>query len=249
LTRHTLIPPKPPSHEDRMRTTLTPAALLPALLIFTPVLLAQAQQGRGRTGRGGDSARALPVITDTARAAELYVSTRFEDLPQADFDRQIQLKKAADSTYAARFKGIVDFRIITYKSNPDGLPISAYIFAPLNKRGPHGHAAMVWVHGGVHGDWGTGMLPFVREAVERGYVVITPDYRGSTGHGKDLYDAIDYGGRELDDVATAADYLKTLPYVDPDRLGIMGWSHGGFITAHLLMRINRYSRLARRSCR
>ncbi len=35
---------------------------------------------------------------------------------------------------------------------------------------------------------------------------------------------------------TAVDYLKSLPYVDPDRVGIMGWSHGGFITAHLAMR-------------
>ena len=179
----------------------------------------------------------VPPITDTARARQLYVSVKFEDLPQADFERQIQVKKAADSTYAARFKGIADFSKVTYKS-ADGLSIPAYLFVPTAKRGTHGHAAMVWVHGGVHGDWGTSMLPFVREAVERGYVIITPDYRGSTGHGKDFYNAIDYGGRELDDVAAAADYLKTLPYVDPERIGIMGWSHGGFITAHLLMRKN-----------
>ena len=80
------------------------------------------------------------------------------------------------------------------------------------------------------------MLPFVTEAVQRGYVIITPDYRGSTGHGAAHYNAIDYGGKELDDVLTAVDYLHTLPYVDPDRIGIMGWSHGGFITAHLAMR-------------
>jgi dipeptidyl aminopeptidase/acylaminoacyl peptidase len=179
----------------------------------------------------------VPPITDSARARQLYVSVKFEDLPQADFERQIAAKKATDSTYAARFKGVVDFSKVTYKS-VDGLPITAYLFAPIAKRGARGHAAMVWVHGGVHGDWGTGMLPFVKEAVERGYVVIAPDYRGSTGHGKDFYNAIDYGGRELDDVAAGADYLKTLPYVDPERLGIMGWSHGGFITAHLLMRKN-----------
>jgi len=80
------------------------------------------------------------------------------------------------------------------------------------------------------------MFPFVREAVQRGYVIIAPDYRGSTGYGASHYNAIDYGGKELDDVASAVDYLKTLPFVDPDRIGIMGWSHGGFITAHLLFR-------------
>jgi dipeptidyl aminopeptidase/acylaminoacyl peptidase len=95
---------------------------------------------------------------------------------------------------------------------------------------------MVWVHGGVHGNWGATYLPFVKEAVERGYVIITPQYRGSTGFGAAHHNAIDYGGKELDDVASAVDYLKTVRQVDPDRIGIMGWSHGGFITAHLLFR-------------
>lgn len=80
------------------------------------------------------------------------------------------------------------------------------------------------------------MFPFVREAVQRGYVVITPDYRGSTGYGDAYYKMIDYGGKEVDDVLSAVDYLATLPYVDMDRLGIMGWSHGGFITSHILFR-------------
>ena len=74
------------------------------------------------------------------------------------------------------------------------------------------------------------MLPFVKEAVERGYVVITPNYRRSTGYGEAFHQMIDYGGNEVADVMSAEDYLKTLPYVDLDRLGMMGWSHGGFIT-------------------
>jgi dipeptidyl aminopeptidase/acylaminoacyl peptidase len=181
---------------------------------------------------------ANPVVMDSARIARLYVSNKPEDLPQADFERQITAKKRTDSIYAARSRGVMDFQKITYTSSADGMSIPAYLFTPLTRRGARGHAAMVWVHGGVHGDWGTGMYPFVKEAIERGYVIITPDYRGSTGHGKQHYSAIDYGGKEVDDVASAVDYLKTLPYVDPDRIGVMGWSHGGFITAHLLFRKN-----------
>lgn len=177
-----------------------------------------------------------PVVMDTARARLLYVSNRPEDQPQADFEQQITGRKRADSIMAYRAKGVLDFSIVSYKSSADGMEIPAYLFQPLQKRGTHGHAAMVWVHGGVHGNWGTSMWPFVVEAVQRGYVIITPQYRGSTGYGAALFNAIDYGGKELDDVASAVDYLKTLPYVDPDRLGIMGWSHGGFITAHLLFR-------------
>lgn len=176
------------------------------------------------------------VVMDSARAAQLYVSNRPEDAPVANYEREIANKKRTDSIYAARSARVMDFKKVSYKSSVDGLEIPAYLFAPLTKRGAQGHAAMVWVHGGVHGDWGVTMYPFVREAVERGYVIVAPDYRGSTGYGKIHRELVDYGDKELDDVASAVDYLKTLPYVDADRLGIMGWSHGGFITAHLLFR-------------
>lgn len=184
-----------------------------------------------------DSAfRRAPVTMDSARASLLYVSNRAADLPRADYARQVAQKQKTDSIYAARSAGVMEFRKVTYASRADGLVVPAYLFAPLTKRGVRGHAALVWVHGGVHGDWGTTMFPFVREAVQRGYVVITPDYRGSTGHGAAHYEAIDYGGKEVDDAISAVDFLATLPYVDMDRLGIMGWSHGGFITAHTLFR-------------
>jgi len=67
-------------------------------------------------------------------------------------------------------------------------------------------------------------------------IIIAPEYRGSTGYGEAHHMAIDYGGYEIDDVLSAADYLKTLPHVNPERLGIMGWSHGGFISLHSVFR-------------
>jgi dipeptidyl aminopeptidase/acylaminoacyl peptidase len=174
---------------------------------------------------------------DSARARQLYVSNKPEDHPQADFERQIQQRLAAESTTVAKSKGVLEYRTVTYRSSADGMEIPASLYEPLQKRGPRGHAAMVWVHGGVHGSWWSYLLfPFVREAVQRDYIIIAPEYRGSTGFGADHYNAIDYGGKELDDVASAVEYLKTLPYVDPDRIGIMGWSHGGYITSLLLFR-------------
>jgi dienelactone hydrolase len=168
---------------------------------------------------------------DSVRARQLYVSTDPKDLPKSNFGAAEAAKVKTDSIYAARFKGVLDFRKITYKSTADGATVPAYLFAPLNKRGARGHAAMIWVHGGVHGNWDQSMLPFVKEAVDRGYVVITPDYRGSTGHGETWHMAIDYGGNEVVDAMSAFEYLKTLSYVDTARVGMMGWSHGGFIAA------------------
>jgi len=206
-------------------------AILTSLLLLAEPVAAQ-RGGRGGGGAGGGP----PVVMDTSRARTLYVSTRPEDHPQRNHERDMTAKKAVDSVYEARSRGVMDFSRITYRSAVDGLTIPAYLFQPLEKRGPRGHAAMVWVHGGVHGNWGSNMFPFVKEAVERGYVIIAPDYRGSTGFGAEHYNAIDYGGKELDDVASAYDFLRTLPHVDPDRVGMMGWSHGGYITSLILFR-------------
>ena len=174
---------------------------------------------------------------DPERARRLYVSKDPKDHGLGvDFQRQIQQKAETDRRYAAVTTGLVNFSKVTYRSSVGDMDIPAYLFEPLQKRGPRGHAAMVWVHGGVHGDWGIAMWPFVKEAVDRGYVVICPDYRGSTGYGEAHYRKIDYGGHEVDDAMSAVSYLKTLPHVDQDRLGIMGWSHGGYITLFSVFR-------------
>lgn len=175
------------------------------------------------------------VVMDSARARALYVSNKHEDHPLSNYAGAMTAKAATDSIFAARSAGRMRYAKIVYRSSADSLEIPAYLFGPLQPRAG-GHAAMVWVHGGVHGNWDQNYLPFILEAVERGYVVIAPDYRGSTGYGAEFHNLIDYGGKELNDVESAVDYLHTLPYVDRGRIGIMGWSHGGFITSHLLFR-------------
>jgi dipeptidyl aminopeptidase/acylaminoacyl peptidase len=174
---------------------------------------------------------------DPDRARQLYVSKDPKDQSLGtDYQRDIDARSRDEARYPELCKSIIDFKKVSYRSSVGDLDIPAYLFQPIEKRGATGHAALVWVHGGVHGNWGITMFPFVKEAVARGYVVIAPDYRGSTGYGEAHHQAIDYGGYEVDDVISAADYLKTLPHVDPRRLGMMGWSHGGYITLLSLFR-------------
>lgn len=119
--------------------------------------------------------------------------------------------------------------------NPTGhgagnpLIIYAYTFVPKSL-GPSGKAPLlVFVHGGVHGDFSTVNAHIVRELLEQGYVIIAPEYRGSTGYGAGFYNQIDYGGLEIDDTYAARNWaVEMLPQVDPQRVGIIGWSHGGY---------------------
>jgi len=148
-----------------------------------------------------------------------------------DFDRMVQQQADTDKTWRAAAAGHMQVEKITYRSGAGDLDIPAWVFQPLTIRGPKQHPAIVWTHENIRGHLYEHYIPYIRDATARGYVVIAPEYRGSIGYGQEFFDAIDYGGKEVDDVVTAADVLKSkYPQVDPARIGIMGWSHGGMIT-------------------
>ena len=96
---------------------------------------------------------------------------------------------------------------------------------------------LVLPHGGVHADFTTYYAHIVRELLAQGYIVVAPEYRGSTGYGRGMYEDIDYGGLEVDDALAARDWVvENHPRVDAKRVGILGWSHGGLITLFSLFR-------------
>jgi dipeptidyl aminopeptidase/acylaminoacyl peptidase len=106
-----------------------------------------------------------------------------------------------------------------------------YVFIPrgldTSKKAP----LLVFPHGGVHADFTTYYTHIVRELLAQGYVVAAPEYRGSTGYGRSLYEDIDYGGLEIEDVhASRAYVLENYGFVDAARVGMIGWSHGGLIS-------------------
>lgn len=111
-----------------------------------------------------------------------------------------------------------------------------YVFSPKKREAGRKYPVVVLPHGGVNGDFGTYHVHIVREMIEKGWVVLAPEYRGSTGYGKDFQDAIDYGGLEVDDVVAGLDWaVSELPYVDGSRAAIAGWSHGGLIALLAVM--------------
>ena len=152
-----------------------------------------------------------------------------DDPPTAAFfARTAREQTAADRAWRAASAGAMRMVKVTYRSRD--LDIPAFVFRPLGRRSPRSRPVIVWVHENIRGRFYEHYVPFVREAVARGYVVIAPEYRGSIGYGRVFFDAIDYGGAEVDDVARALGALAPrFPEIDAQRAGIVGWSHGGLI--------------------
>ena len=106
-----------------------------------------------------------------------------------------------------------------------------YVFIPKTVDPNKKYPLIVFPHSGVHADMSTYYAHIIRELMAQEYIVIATEYRGSTGYGEAMYKAIDYGGLENADVKAGRDYMiENYDIVDPNRVGIMGWSHGGMIT-------------------
>ena len=105
-----------------------------------------------------------------------------------------------------------------------------YVFIPQDVDVSKKYPLIVLPHGGVHADFTTYYTHIVRELISQGYVIVAPEYRGSTGYGKSHYEKIDYGGLETEDVFYSRNYMiENYDFIDKNRVGILGWSHGGLI--------------------
>jgi len=192
------------------------------------------------TGRGADIAagwspdgkRLVFQHSDARTSADLFVvdagagasPVRLSDSLPAGVDRE----------------ALVDPQLVHY-AGPDGQQVPAYLFVPKGLERSQKHPAIVWIHGdGVNQNYDGWHVQrnyaiyysFHQYLLQKGYVVLAPDYRGSIGYGKAWRQGVymDVGGNDYRDAAMAANHLRTLPYVDGDRIGVWGLSYGGFFT-------------------
>lgn len=162
-------------------------------------------------------------LTITKKIDNVYLRMAMEDVAYMDIVRLAGPPKAVQ-------KRTPDC-LFTDTLRNNQLQFYSYIFFPNDIKQNRKYPLIVLPHGGVHGTFGTAFVHILREILAQGYIVVCPDYRGSTGYGKGFYEAIDYGGLENEDVLAARDYMvENYSVVDPERVGIMGWSHGGMIT-------------------
>jgi dipeptidyl aminopeptidase/acylaminoacyl peptidase len=135
----------------------------------------------------------------------------------------------------------IDPKIVTYKAR-DGAEVHARLFTPemIGARRDSRRPAVIFVHGAgylqeANRFWSANYYRenmFNNLLASRGYVVLSPDYRASSGYGRDWRTAIyrHMGGKDLEDVVDGARFLVETERVDPRRIGVYGGSYGGLIT-------------------
>jgi dipeptidyl aminopeptidase/acylaminoacyl peptidase len=130
---------------------------------------------------------------------------------------------------------LVEAQVVRFKSF-DGMVIPSIYYKPYGASATHKVPAIVYVHGGPGGQTRRGYNAQIQYLVNNGYAVLGINNRGSSGYGKSFFAADDkkHGREPLWDCTEAKTYLASLGYIDPDRIGIMGGSYGGYMTVAAL---------------
>ena len=134
-----------------------------------------------------------------------------------------------------------DVRAVHWTSK-EGIMLEAIVTFPSDYQAGKAYPFLVLPHGGPEANDTLRLDTFSRIIAGMGYVVLQPEYRGSTGYGSDFLNAIyqHFGDRAYRDVDSATDYAISQGWADPNRLAIFGWSAGGFMTSWTVTQTHRY---------
>jgi dipeptidyl aminopeptidase/acylaminoacyl peptidase len=131
-----------------------------------------------------------------------------------------------------RSEDMVEPYLVHYPSRDGKWTISAFLYVPFNMARNGQNAAIVYIHGGPTSQTMNSFNRFVQFAVNQGYMVLAPNYRGSTGYGKEFQQAnlFDMGGGDLQDILAGVDWIKQTGHLDPKKIAVMGGSYGGYLS-------------------
>lgn len=132
-------------------------------------------------------------------------------------------------------------QVVDWK-NKEGIALQGIVTFPAGYEQGKKYPFLVLPHGGPEANDLLGFGTLARIVAGLGYVVMQPEYRGSTGYGADFLAAIyqHFGDRAYEDVDSATDYAVAQGWADPNRLAISGWSAGGFMTSWTVTQTGRY---------
>lgn len=118
----------------------------------------------------------------------------------------------------------------------DGVTVPGIMYKPKQAAADTPVPALVWVHGGPGGQSTRGYSATIQHMVNHGYAVYAANNRGSSGYGKTFYHLDDkrHGQEDLRDIVEAGHFLRGLDWVDGEKVGVIGGSYGGYMTAAAL---------------
>lgn len=171
-------------------------------------------------------------ISDSETKMSFYISSSKSpsNLFVYDFESG-DLKKLTNSmTDEIDPEDLVEGEVIRYASF-DGLEIPALLYKPKVIKAGEKLPALLYIHGGPGGQSRLNYTSRIQHWVNNGYVVLAVNNRGSSGYGKTFYQADDlkHGDDDLRDCIESKKFLIATGYVDPDKIGIMGGSYGGYM--------------------
>ena len=136
---------------------------------------------------------------------------------------------------------VIQPEIVTYASF-DGTRIEAALLKPQGYQRGARVPLIVLVHGGPSGVWSDRFNAWGQLLAQRGFAVLYPNIRGSIGYGQEFLTAnrSDWGGGDFKDVMAGVDFMIDQGIADPDRLGIGGWSYGGYMAAWAVTQTDRF---------
>ncbi|MFV1998677.1 MAG: alpha/beta fold hydrolase [Acidiferrobacterales bacterium] len=180
------------------------------------------------------------LLWDVAINGDLLASIRSSATSPPELWISNDKKGRPVSSLHANFPQLVSAEIYRYASN-DGLEIEAALFLP-NERPNAPLPLITLVHGGPTGRWSNRINDWAQLLVSRGYAVFAPNIRGSVGYGLSFVrsNRRDWGGGDFRDVMAGIDKLIDRGIADPDRLGIGGWSYGGYMSAWAVTQTRRF---------
>lgn len=154
------------------------------------------------------------------------------DIWTYDFAAQKPLQITHSLVGGVRGEDMVEPFLVHYPSKDGKWQISAFVYVPYNAEKNGQNAGIVYIHGGPTSQTINSFNRNIQYLVNQGYFVIAPNYRGSSGYGKEFEDANlhDMGGGDLQDVISAAEWIKQTGFIDPKKVAVMGGSYGGYLT-------------------
>jgi len=172
-------------------------------------------------------------IADSESKMSFYVSSSKSpsNLFVYDFNTK-ELKQLTNTmTKEINESELVAGEVVRFKSY-DGLEIPCLLYKPQGIAEGQKVPALLWIHGGPGGQTRLNYSPVIQHLVNHGYAILAVNNRGSSGYGQSFFKADDlkHGDADLKDCVEAKKLLATLPYVDMDKVGIMGGSYGGYMT-------------------